>query len=242
MVSSLCSLQELLSRLSLLLVEYRRLLPEVALLGVGHEIPVGYLKACKRVEGWSGKFKQGLRGDADAVARLDLLVGRLGEHPSKIAQHHISICIQDIMVGNLQLIDPTSEPDGPVGGETSGVWRHAGKIVSGLGSGKAFHVFFEAHSIGLGKKIACEKFTTSPKVAVRGVTKIIDRIEAETQVAFEWQLQEARPFHVKVIPRKKSRADKGIKQISRSAKPSKRASPNMTAAKPSKPKPRRPKT
>jgi len=242
MVISLCSLQELLSRLSLLLVEYRKLPPEVSLLGVGHEIPVGYLKACKRVEGWAGKFKPGLRGDVDAVARLDLLVGRLDEHPSKIAQHQLSICIQDIMVGNLQLTDQTSEPDGPVGGETSGVWRHAGKIVSGLGSGKAFRIFFEAHSSGLGSQIACERFAMDPKVAVRGVTKIIDRIEAGTQVAFEWQLQEAVPYHLLVVPRKKSRPDKGIKKGSRAIRPSTKKSPARPSATANKRKARRPKT
>ena len=242
MSGQIACLEDFKARINTWLNEYRRLPESMTIGGQGQKLPDQYTKAFKRVGGWYRKFKQGLRGEAKALARLEQLVSKSSEHPCKVAQHQISICIQDIMVGNLQLTDQTSEPDGPVGSESSGVWRHAGKVVSGLGRGKAFRIFFEAHSSGLGSQIACEIFDMDPKVAVRGVTKIIDRIEAGTQVAFEWQLQEAVPYHLLVVPRKKSRPDKGIKKGSRAIRPSTKKSPARPSATANKRKARRPKT
>ena len=242
MSGQIACLEDFKARINTWLNEYRRLPESMTIGGQGQKLPDQYTKAFKRVGGWYRKFKQGLRGEAKALARLEQLVSKSSEHPCKVAQHQISICIQDIMVGNLQLTDQTSEPDGPVGGETSGVWRHAGKIVSGLGSGKAFRIFFEAHSSGLGEKIDCDKFQSLPKVAVRDVAKIIDKIEKETKVPFEWQLQETKPYHVLVVPRKKSRPDKGAKKGSRAIRPSTKKSPARPSATANKRKPRRPKT
>jgi hypothetical protein len=235
------SLEDFKARMASWLVAYKRLPEAVTILGDDVGLPDQYTKAFQRVEGWFRRFKTALRGDPDAFRRLDQLVSKASDHPSKVGQHQISICIQDLMVGNLQLVDGSSEPDGPVGGESSGIWRHAGKVVGGLGTGKAFQVFYEAHSSGMGSRIACEKFDIGPKIAVRGVTKIIDRIEREAQAAFEWQLQEAVPYHVLVVPRKKPRPDKGAKQGSPAASLIQKNPSAKAGGKASKPKSGRPK-
>ena len=239
MVDSLHSLEELQARLNAWLVEYRKLPEAISLAGEGLEMPSAYVRSHLRLVGWFKKFHGNLRGDLNALKRLDQVVSKATEHPSRVAQHQISICIQDLMVGNLQLAGGTIEPDGPVGCENSGVWRHAGKVVSGLGTGKAFQIFYEAHSSGIGSRIACGKFDIAPKVAVRGVAKIIEKIEKETHVPFDWQIKESRPFHVTVIPRKEARPDRGTKKVSKACKPAAKKTSGKPSKKASTAKPKR---
>lgn len=178
------------------------------------EPPSGFDKTFGRLKGWYKKFGRRLKGDAKSKQRLDYLVKSGSENPAFIRQHHIAICVQDLMVNSLFLDQESPEEDGPVGGEGSGLWRHGGLVVSGLGLGKAFKIFYEAHLSGIGTRINCAKFDMDRQVAVRGVTKIIEKIEADSKQKFDWQIQEVRPHHVLVVPRKPSRQDRGLRKNS----------------------------
>jgi len=239
MDEKLNNLAELQARLAAWFLGYKRLPEAISLAGEDLDLPIAYVKSYQRVVGWFKKFHGNLQGDSDALKRLDQLVSKACEHPSRVTQQQISICIQDLMVGNLQLAEGTIEPDGPLGCEASGVWRHAGKVVSGLGTGKAFQIFYEAHSSGIGSWIACEKFNIAPKVAVRGVAKIIEKIEKETDVPFDWQIKESRPYHVTVIPRKEARPDRGTKKVSKARKPAAKKTSGKPSKKASTAKPKR---
>ena len=232
MADQVNSLAELQARLNAWLVEYRKLPEVVTLHGGAGQLSRSYQNAFQRVDGWYTRFKGNLMGEDTALKRLSSLVLRARSHPSNIALHQISTCLQDAVFGAYTVSMPTTEPDGPVGGESGGTWRHAGKVVGGLGHGKAFKIFFEAHLVGLGRRIQPGKFSLSSKLAVRDVSKIIEKIESESGVRFPWQLEKTGLNEVLVVPRKSARRDRGTKRPnSARSKPAGTKAPRKSSAK-----------
>jgi len=206
------NLEELKFRLSAWLDEFRRLDLGVFEEGATRPLPTRYTHAFSRFVGWYEKFGHGLLGDGQALRRLKLVVSKAKVHPSEVQLHQISICLQDASFGAYKVSEPTSDPDGPVGGELDGAWRHGGKIISGLGRGKAFRVFYEANLTGINRRIQTNKFGISPKLAVRGVSTIIEKIESTSGIRFPWQLEKVTLKEVLVVPRKPPRGDRGTKR------------------------------
>ena len=206
------NLEELKARLSAWLTEYRRLDLVAFERESNRSLPARYTHTFSRLVGWYEKFGHGLHGDGQALRRLKVLVSRAKVHPSEVQLHQISICLQDASFGAYKVSEPTSDPDGPVGGEFGGAWRHGGKLIGGLGRGKAFKVFYEAHLSGIDKRIQTDKFGISPKLAVRGVSMIIEKIESTSGSKFPWQLEKVNLQDVLVVPRKPPRGDRGTKR------------------------------